>query len=97
MTVYTCYLCGDHTDSIEQLGVHFKHHKFNRQLMIPVRCCQEQCSRELATVFNLLCHHKSYHSISNALAISNKSFDADESTEKVHIFDSNIEDAICSF
>ena len=95
--MYTCYLCGDHTDSIEQLRVHFERHKFNGQLTISVRCCQEQCSSEFATVFNLLHHLKSYHSIGNALAISKMSFDADESTENVHIFDSNIEDATCSF
>ena len=86
VTMYLCYLCSHHTDSLEELRLHFECHKFNGQLMMPVICCLDQYNSEFTTVFNFRCHLKSYHSVGNSLLTCSRSLDADELTENQCFF-----------
>ena len=59
--MYGCYICNSVLPDILAYRAHLQRLSGVGDIILPIRCCQDNCKSTFLTIFNLMRHNKSYH------------------------------------
>ena len=62
--MFACYICSARSDTVDKLHLHIKRHKSAGELVLSIRCLQENCTSTFHRVWNLRRHLNNFHRLS---------------------------------